>query len=79
MYISHCKSNECDYFARFVSQLDHFTIENPNDFKDFSTTKPAAYEFPALELSHSKFKKMGISKLFFLFLTLSYLAMWVVL
>ena len=43
MYISHCKSNECDNFARFVSQLDHLTIEKPNDFKDFSTTKPAAH------------------------------------
>ena len=65
MYISHCKSNECDNFARFVSQLDHFTIEKPNDFKDFSTTKPAAYEISCSRTFSFKIQKGGDFKIIF--------------
>ena len=37
------KYNECDYLAKLLSQLEHFMIELPDDFNNFSTTKPARW------------------------------------
>ena len=37
------KYNECDYLSKLLSQLEHFMIELPDDFNNFSTTKPARW------------------------------------
>ena len=37
------KYNECDYLSKLLSQLEHFMIELPDGFNNFSTTKAARW------------------------------------